>query len=92
MFAFAGYLYIWQKLFKEVAAFGITHNGLTCILQHYFNWLRRNAYIFTSAALAQAVQAMTINVEPMCTTLGNMFEVLSSKLAKLSILFISGAA
>ena len=45
-----------------------------------------------SAALAQAVQAMTINVEPMCITLGNMFEVLSNKLAKLSILFISGAA
>ena len=39
---------------------------------------------FVSAAL---VQATTINVEPMCVTLGNEFEVLSTKLAKLSIFF-----
>ena len=45
-----------------------------------------------SAACAQAVKATTINTEPICVTLGNKFKVLSTKLAKLSILFTSGAA
>ena len=47
---------------------------------------------FVSAALTQAVKATTINTEPMCVTLGNKFKVLSTKLAKLSISFASGAA
>ena len=47
---------------------------------------------FVSAAFAQAAQATTINVEPMCVILGNKFKVLSAKLAKLSISFASGAA
>ena len=47
---------------------------------------------FVSAVLMQAVKATTINVEPMCLTLGNRFKVFSTKLAKLSILFASGAA
>ena len=47
---------------------------------------------FVSAALVQAVQALTINVEPMCVTLGNKFKVLSAKLASLSIFFASGSA
>ena len=47
---------------------------------------------FVSAALVQAVQATTINIEPICVTLGNKFKVLSTKLAKLSISFTSGAA
>ena len=47
---------------------------------------------FVSAALVQAVQATTINVEPMCVILGKEFKVLSAKLAKLSISFASGAA
>ena len=47
---------------------------------------------FVSAALAQAVQPTTINVEPMCVTLGNEFKVLNVKLAKLSISFASGTA
>ena len=46
---------------------------------------------FVSTALAQAVKATTINAEPICVTLGNKFKVLSTKLAKLSILFASGA-
>ena len=45
-----------------------------------------------NAVLAQAVQAITINVEPMCRILGNKFLVLSAKLANLSISFASGAA
>ena len=49
-------------------------------------------YNFVSAALEQAVQATAINIEPMCKTLGNKFKVLSTKLAKLSISFASGAA
>ena len=40
----------------------------------------------------QAVKATTINAEPICVTLGNKFKVLSAKLAKLSILFTSGAS
>ena len=47
---------------------------------------------FVSAVFMQAVQAMTINIEPMCVTLGNKFKVLIAKLAKLSISFVSGAA
>ena len=46
---------------------------------------------FVSTVLAQAVQATTINAEPMCVTLGNRFRVFSTKLAKLGILFASGA-
>ena len=45
-----------------------------------------------SAVLGQAVQATNINAEPICVTLGNKSKVLSAKLAKLSILFASGAA
>ena len=36
---------------------------------------------FMSAVFAQAVQATTINVEPICITLGNKFKVISAKLA-----------
>ena len=46
---------------------------------------------FVSAAFAQAVQVITINIEPMCVILGDKFKVLSIKLAKLSISFASGA-
>ena len=46
---------------------------------------------FVSAALVQAVKATTINVEPMCVILGNIFKVLSAILAKLHNLFASGA-
>ena len=47
---------------------------------------------FVSAALVEAVQATTINIEPMYLILVNEFKVHSTKLAKLSILFTSGAA
>ena len=47
---------------------------------------------FLSTTLVQAVQATTINIEPMCVTLGNKFKVLSTKLAKLNISFAFGAA
>ena len=47
---------------------------------------------FMSAALTQAVQATTINIEPICVILGNKFKVLSPKLAKLNISFASGGA
>ena len=46
---------------------------------------------FVNAALMQAVQAITINTEPICVTLGNKFKVLSTKLAKLTISFTSRA-
>ena len=46
---------------------------------------------FVSAALVQAVKAKTINTEAMCVTLGNKFKVLTTKLAKLSNFFASGA-
>ena len=39
-----------------------------------------------------AVKATTINTEPICVKLGNIFKVLSIKLAKLNIFFASGAA
>ena len=39
----------------------------------------------------QAVKATTINTEPICVTLGNKSKVLALSLAKLSILFASGA-
>ena len=44
-----------------------------------------------SAILAQVVKATTINVKPICLTLGNKFKVLGAKLAKLSISFTHGA-
>ena len=47
---------------------------------------------FVSAALVQAVKAISINVEPICVTLGNKYNVISNKLAKLSISFASRAA
>ena len=47
---------------------------------------------FVSAALVQAVQATTINLEPMCVTFGNKIKVLSTKLAQVSMSFTSGAA
>ena len=47
---------------------------------------------FVSALFLQAVQATIINIEPMYVTLGNKLKVLSTKLAKLSISFTSGAA
>ena len=47
---------------------------------------------FVSAAFAQAVQTTTIDAKPMCVTLGNKFKVLGANLAKLNILFTSGAA
>ena len=47
---------------------------------------------FVSAALVQTVKATTINAEPICVTLRNKFKMLSTKLAKLSVLFASGAA
>ena len=50
------------------------------------------AHNFMSGALVQAVKITTISAEPMFLTLGNKFKVLSTKLAKLSILFTSGAA
>ena len=46
---------------------------------------------FVSAVLVQAMQAITINIEKKYMTLGNRFKVLSTKLAKLSISFASGA-
>ena len=46
---------------------------------------------FVSVALVQAVKTTTINTEPMCVTFGNKFQVFSTKLAKLSISFTSGA-
>ena len=47
---------------------------------------------FLSSGFVQAVQAIIIIVEPMCVTLECKFKVLSTKLAKLSISFTSGAA
>ena len=47
---------------------------------------------FVNTALAQVVQAATINTEPICIILGNKFKVLNAKLAKLSISFASSAA
>ena len=47
---------------------------------------------FVSAVLVQAVQAITINTEPIFGNLGNKYKVLSAKLAKLSISFAYGAA
>ena len=37
---------------------------------------------FVSIVLVQAVKSATINVEPMCVTLGNKLKVLSAMLAK----------
>ena len=45
-----------------------------------------------SAVLVQAVNTTTMHAEPMCVTLGNQFSVLSTKLAKLSILYAADAA
>ena len=42
---------------------------------------------FVSTVLVKAVQATTINIEPICVTLGNKSKVLSAKSAKLNILF-----
>ena len=47
---------------------------------------------FVSPVLVKAVQATTINIEPICVTLGKKLKVLIIKLANLSILFTSGAA
>ena len=47
---------------------------------------------YVSAVLMQAVKATTINIEPICVTLGKKPKVLSTKLAKLSISFTAGAA
>ena len=47
---------------------------------------------FVSAALVQAVKATTINAEPICVTLGHRLKVLTTRLAKISIVFTSGAA
>ena len=47
---------------------------------------------FVSAVLMQAVKASANNAELICVTLANRFKVLSTKLAKLSISFTSGAA
>ena len=44
---------------------------------------------FASDTLVQAVQASTINVEPIYITLGNKTKVLSTKLAKLYLIDIS---
>ena len=46
---------------------------------------------FASAVLVQEMQATTINTEPMCVILGNKFNLFSTKLAKLGILFASRA-
>ena len=90
MFAFAGCLCIWKKPFKEVVTLGITHKkeGVYCSTVFIDSGAMHN---FVSAVLIQAVQATTINTEPMCVTLGNKFKVLSTRLAKASILFASGA-
>ena len=47
---------------------------------------------FVSAALAKAMKATITNTDPMYVTLGNEFNILRTKLAKLSIPFASGAA